>query len=162
MIFAGLFSGCSVKKYIKPDEYLIGKYTLQIDDKKAGLNSSELKSFFRPKKNARLLGSHWKLSNYYKALEKPTKFNKWKNKNFGEYPAFYDEPLAIRIKQKMQKYLDNVGYFHSTVTYDIEFVNRIAKLHYLVKPAQPYRISEISYDIADTVLAGFFNDKVQK
>jgi len=162
IFLVGMFSGCSIKKYIKKDEFLVNKYKLKLETKHEELDPSDLRDFFRPKPNSKTLGIHWKLHNYFKSIEKPTKFNKWRNKNFGEYPAMYSGDDADRIEYKMEKYLDNIGFFHSKVKHTVEFKKKSVNLIYTVKPAQPYLISEISYDVSDTVLNGFFKKNIEK
>ena len=120
-----LISACSVKKYMNEGDFLVGKYKLEMTKKHEKIQTSELKSFFKPKPNASLFGSRWKLHNYYKAIEKPTKFNRWMNKNFGEEPVMYDEDAAERIKIKLRKYLHNVGFFKSNVTQEVIYKTQL-------------------------------------
>ncbi len=157
-----LISGCSVKKYLNEGDYIISKYKLQFTHKPEEIKSSDLRSFFKPKPNASFLGSRWKLHNYYKAQEKPTKFNKWLERSVGEYPVLYDEDAAERIRYKIQKYLDNIGFFHSSVSFEVTFGKKTAELVYTVKPAEPYRIKKITYEIPDTLVRSFFNSELKK
>ena len=113
-----LISGCAVKKHLKEDQYLINKYRINIENKHSAISNSELRSFFRPKPNSKFLGVRWKLSTYYKLQKKRSKFNNWRYENFGEDPNFYEEDFADRIAYKMERYLDNIGFFNSKVTYE--------------------------------------------
>ena len=162
VILFGLFSGCSVKKYLLEDEFLINKYAITVKDKPAEIETSELRSLLRPKPNARILGVFWKLSNNYRYQNNPTKFNKWRDKNFGEYPVFYESDHAERIADKLEGYLDNIGFFNSKVSFEVEYKKKKVNLSYYVEPAQPYYISSISYDVADTVVNRFFNANLKK
>ncbi len=156
MAFA-LLQSCSVKKYLGKDEYLIRKYTVKIENNPGEIDIADLRSFFKPKPNQSFLGIYFKLNAYYKAQQKDTRYNRWRNKNFGEYPVIYDEDDAVRIARKMEKYLDNVGFFKSKVDFDVDYKKKKVKLNYTVWPATPYRISKITYDIPDTLIRSFFN-----
>lgn len=155
-------SGCSVKKYINKDEYLVGKYIVKIEDKPEEIDLSDLRTLLRPKPNKRFLGATWKLHNYFKYQEKKSKFNKWRDKNFGEYPVYFDEDQAERSNYKLERYLDNIGFFKSKVTDTAVFSGINADIHFTIFPSEPYRISEISYDIPDTTMATFFNGNLKK
>jgi outer membrane protein assembly factor BamA len=157
LLISWLFSGCGTKKYISDKEQFINKYKVSVANKPSEIPLSELKSFFRPKANRKILGVRWKLSTYYKLqTKKQTKFRRWLFRNFGEEPVFYEEDRADRIAYKMEKYLDNLGFFNSDVSYTLNEGKKQVDLIYHVKPAQPYLIRKISYDIADTVLKRFF------
>ena len=155
-------SGCTVKKYLGENDNLINSYKLNVENKPDEIAASELKSFFRPKPNSKFLGIRWKLSNYYRFKKKPSKFNNWRYKNFGEDPNLYIEEDAERIAYKLEKYLDNIGFFNSEVGFEVVFGRKQVNLIYNVKPAHPYRICEISYDIQDTVIRKFFNEKIDE
>ena len=138
-------------------EYFVNKYKLSLEEKKEGIDNSDLRSFFRPEPNSNVLGSRWKVRNHYKAKVKPTKFNKWLDKNFGEYPVYYDEASADRIKIKLRRYLDNVGYFNSKVSFELEYKKKSLDIIYHIETPAPYRISELKYEVADSVLRTFFD-----
>ena len=58
--------------------------------------------------------------------------------------------------------MDNVGFFNSKVSHTVEYKKRSVNLIYAIEPAQPYLISEISYDVSDTLLNGFFKKNIEK
>lgn len=161
VLLAWLLTGCAVKKYLADDDYLLNRYKLEIKDKPDQIEANELRSFFKPKPNDKFLGVRWKLSNYYSAKANPTKFNKWKEKHFVEDPVPYSDELAQRIAFKIRKYLDNIGFFNSQVTYKVEYGRKQANVIYIVKPAKPYIIESISYDISDTAIRHFFIKKIK-
>lgn len=143
-------------------EFFINKYKVGLTTKHAEIKPSDLRTFFKPKANANIVGSRWKVHNHYKFKEKPTKFNKWLDKSFGEDPVMYDEDAAERIKTKMHKYLGNIGFFNSKVSYTLNYRKKSVDLLYSVTPSKPYHISQISYDVQDSVLRTFFNKKLHK
>jgi outer membrane protein assembly factor BamA len=157
-----LFSGCAVKKYIPEDNSLVNKYFIQIENKPEEISTADLRSFLRPRPNKKILGIRFKLHHYYRGRVKPTKFNKWKAKNFGEEPVYFEEEHVERLAKKMEGYLDNIGFFHSRVWFDVSHVDKLSNVTFKIKPTTPYRIKKITYDIRDTVLAGYFNRKTDK
>ncbi|HEY9115229.1 MAG TPA: BamA/TamA family outer membrane protein [Bacteroidales bacterium] len=151
------FASCGVKKHLKQDEYLVNKYSLKIENKPEKFDASDVKTLFRPRPNKKIFGIRAGLSFYFKEQKNPTKFNKWLYKNFGEEPVLFDEDQEDQISVKIEKYLDNIGYFNSTISEKTTFKNKKAHLTYTVILGQPYLISSISYDIPDSVLRNYFN-----
>jgi len=155
-------ASCGVKKYLQKDEYLINKYSLKIENKPEKFDAADLKTLFRPRPNKKIFGLRIGLSFYYKKEKKPTKFNNWLFKTFGEEPVFYDEGQANQISVKIEKYLDNVGYFKSNVTELSQIAKKQANLNYTVNMAKPYIISSINYNITDTLLKSYFEKTLDK
>jgi len=147
---------------LKEDEYLINKYSLKFENKPEKFDPADLKSLLRPKPNKKILGIRAGVSFYYKKENKPTKFNKWRFRNFGEEPVLYDEDQANQLSVKLEKYLDNVGYFKSNVSEETKIKNKKAHLIYTINMAKPYIISSITYDIPDTALRRYFNRTLKK
>lgn len=73
----------------------------------------------------------------------------------GEPPAILDSSKTHRSAQQIGLYLNNKGYFNSTVRDTIIYPwfqrkrHRKAIVMYIVEPAQPYTIRNISWDIRD-------------
>lgn len=159
---AWLLAGCAVKKYVKENEQLANKYTLDIQDKPEEIQQSELKAFIRPRPNKKILGVRFKLSTYYKLQRKQSKFNKWLYKSFGEEPVFYDEEEVDRMVIKMEKYLNNIGFFHSKVNYSLKEGTKQVDIHFEVIPTEPYRIKRLTYIIPDPDLKNFFYKEISE
>lgn len=158
LLFLTVFlTSCAVKKYLKDDEYLVNKYSLKIENKPEKFDPADIKTLFRPRPNKKILGLRTGVSFYYKEQKKASKFNKWLNKSFGESPVLYEEDVAEQISVKIEKYLDNVGYFNSEVSQVTNFKKQTANLSYTVKMKQPYIISSIEYEIPDTLLKSYFS-----
>lgn len=162
MLVASLFSGCAVKKYMKDDEVLINKYKISLSEKIPEIDNSTLRSFLKPVPNKKIIGIRSQLGIYFKHHSREKKFNKWMTRNFGEPPVFYMEQDADKISYRLKQYLNNIGFFNSDVLYTTAFGDKIVNVHYQIVPATPYRISELSYDIPDTILSGFVFSKLDK
>ncbi len=157
LIFLSLFAlaGCNVKKNLNNDQYLIKNYRISVKGKHTDISTSEIRSLMKPEPNSKFLLMRFKLWTYYKYQKKQSKFNKWLYKHFSEEPALYNEHTTKLISRKIERYLNNTGYFNSDVTYDITFKNKLASIKYIIKPTTPYRINEFTYDIPDSLLASF-------
>jgi len=150
-----LISSCSVKKNLDKDQYLINKYKINLEGKHPEISTSELKTLLLPQPNSKFLFMRFKVWAYYKYHKKQSKFNTWLNKHFGEEPAIYNKKTTENITHKMNRYLNNVGYFNSTINFKTNFKKKIVNITFVIVPATPYRVTEINYDITDTLLQSF-------
>jgi outer membrane protein assembly factor BamA len=147
-----LLSGCSAKKYVGDSDHLIKKYTVSVDGKHPEISSSELRTLCRPKPNSKTVFFRAKLYYYFRHEKKPTRLNTWLNKHFGEPPAYYTVEEADAVTKNMIRYLNNTGFFYSEVSHTVSYRKKTAKVHFHIKPAKPYRIKSIKYDIPDTTI----------
>ncbi len=156
-----IISSCGVKKNLQKDQFLIKKYKITIDGKHPEISLSKLKTVLSPPPNSKLLSIRTKLWIHYKYLKNKSKFNTWLNSHFGEDPVFYSEKNIIHTTNKMSRYLNNIGFFNSKVNYKTDLHNHEAKVRYTIKPAIPYRITNISYVISDSLLSSFFYKNIK-
>ncbi len=147
-----LFSGCSVKKYVGKNDYLIKGYKVKVEGDHPEISFSELRSLCRPKPNSKTIYFRFKLYNYYRHQAKKTKFRTWLNKHFSEPPAFYSQEDANMVVRNMNRYLNNVGFFNSKTDFSVDFGHKVAKVTFKVTPSTPYRIESIEYQIADSLV----------
>lgn len=151
-----MLSGCSVKKYLSDEQVLMNRYRVSVEGTHPTISTSELRTLMRPSPNSRFIFFRFKLWAYLRYQKKQSGFNNWLNKNFGEEPVLYNVKNMENIKRKMDRYLNNVGYFHSNVDFTVKYGRKTANVRFLIIPSKPYRISEITYDISDTLLKSFF------
>ena len=157
-----MLSGCAVKKYLGKDEVLINKYKISLSEKTPDIDHAVLRTFLKPVPNKKVLWVRAQLGIYFRHHSREKKFNKWMTRNFGEPPVFYVEEDAERISRRLEQYLDNIGFFNSDVQYSTVFGNKTVDLHYLIRPAIPYRISELTYEIPDSLLRSFVFSKLDE
>ncbi len=162
LLLTGLLSGCAVKKYLKDDEFLINKYRINLSKKNPAISQSTLRTFLKPVPNKKLLGIRFKLGIYYKHRNGDKKFNKWMIKNFSEPPVFYEQEEAERIKRRLKQYLNNIGFFHSEIQLQPRFSTKTVDVYFNITPAEPYRISDLTYDIPDSLLRSFVFSQLDK
>ena len=160
-LFALLFiliSGCSVRKYVNKNEHLIKSYKIDIEGKYDEISRSELKTFLKPKPNTKTIFFRTKLYNYYRYQQRKTKFRSWLYSHFGEEPAYYNTLDVDLVVKNMDRYLNNIGFFNSKITYQVKFTNKMAKVMFVITPSIPFKIESIQYDIADTQVKRFLFD----
>ena len=162
LLLAGLFSGCTVRKYLKDDEYLINKYKITLSEKNDNIQQSVLRTFLKPLPNKKFLGFRFQLGIYFKHHSGERKYDKWLIKNFSEPPVFYRQEDAEKISRRLGQYLNNIGFFNSTVNYTPIIHKKKVKLHFEIIPALPYRISKISYEISDTLVRKYVFSQLDK
>lgn len=97
-----------------------------------------------------------------------TLFGEWLL-NIGEAPVVCDSFLVRKSSQQMKFYLNNKGYFLSTVKDSIHYNNKgnKATVYYKINLNTPYHINDITYEIRDEkiktyVLTDTLNSLLQK
>ena len=148
-------ASCSVKKYIPKDQQLTQKYSVSVVTKPDEVKISDLKDLIKPKANSSFLLWKPKLYYYFRNEKKPTKFNNWLNKNYGEEPVYTETTDLEKSCRNMETYLENIGFFNSKVEYFIKAKGINDKITFLVNLSTPYKISNIDYDIKDSVAKSF-------
>ena len=146
--------GCSATKYVPQGDYLLKKNKLTLVDKKqltSETRSLEIEAYIQQRPNKRLFGVAAALG-FYNATD--TAKNGWWQKfwrdKIGEPPVILDSSLIQKSTDEIELFLISNGYFNSQVK-DTVIVNpkRKATVEYIVTPNEPYRISELNYDIKD-------------
>ncbi len=156
VLVLGLISACSVQKYIPGQSLLINKNKLLIDNHDfPDVQPTDILPYLQPKPNKRFLLTRIPLWYYYRHASHPTKINTLINQKFGEEPAyFYADDAKISVR-KIQKYLNDIGFFHSKITYQFIKKGKFVDVIYHIKLSQPYRYDSISYQVQDTSLLLF-------
>jgi len=71
----------------------------------------------------------------------------------GEPPVIYDSLLIKKSVQQIKFYLNNKGYFLNTVKDSIQYErHKKVNVYFNIKTNTPYKINNVSYEIADTLL----------
>ena len=148
-------SSCSVKKFIPQGNQITVKYSVKLNDKPEEVSFSELRGLIKPKANGKFLFWMPKLYYYFRHIDKPTKFNTWLNKNYGEEPVYSDKYNLDKVSSNMEIYLDNIGFFNSKVIYKIHSKKIKDKVVFKVELGTPYHIRSIKYDIKDSLLSSY-------
>jgi outer membrane protein assembly factor BamA len=177
------FYSCNPAKKLKPGEYLLQKNHLINKDTKLNNNDIESYLKQKPNRKI-LLFIRFHLWLYNQANEdrvkrkrilhdqkierknskrtakgKKTKksdrqlFGEWLL-NIGEPPVIYDSTLAEKSARQIKSFLNNKGYFISTVRDSVHFKRRKrAETYYIIEASAPYTINNVEYSINDAQLA---------
>jgi len=111
----------------------------------------------QPKHNKKILFWRVQLWQYYQNQKKHTKFSAWRNKKLGEQPVYFYKEDALRNARNMEKYLDDIGFFHSRVKYSFEYLKKkkLVNVNYQIIPAKPYHYDSVRFVIEDSTLRPF-------
>ena len=120
-----LASGCNVGKFLPAGEKLYRGATVKVQkqkDVKASVKSlrKQLQLSARPKPNKFILGRPYKVWWWYVIGEpkRPKGFKAFLRDKLGEPPVLSNRVNTKVTAENMNAYLDNIGYFHSTVKGD--------------------------------------------
>ena len=155
MLVAVMMSSCSLRRFVPEGKYLVQSNKVVIEEKGTEISKSGISQYISLKPYKNTFQTNIPTWIYYKNERRPkSSFWKWMNKNFGNAPVYYDKAEANNSSKQMTRYLDNVGYFNSTVTHTVKTRKRKkkAKITYHVYPAQPYTVNEIDYIIEDSLV----------
>lgn len=146
-------TSCNINRFVPEGKYLVQKNTVTIEKKKTTISKSELSSYISLKPYKSTFQTKMPLWIYYKWERNPkSKFWIWMNDRFGKEPVYYDKTGADNSANQMMLYLDNVGYFHSTVTHTVKAKRKRAKVTYHVYPTEPYHVKKLDHVINDTLI----------
>jgi outer membrane protein assembly factor BamA len=140
-------TSCSLKRNLSDGQSIVKKNKIEIKSAAAKNKnlSDDLKAYIMPPANKSLFNMNVWLYNQHQ-----TKFKKQLQKLNDAPPSYFDEQKTVRSSQKMTSYLQNKGYFGSTVTYSYKTKKHNPKkmlVTYHAVVAKPYTINEIEYKI---------------
>jgi len=161
LFFVGqLVLSCTARRLIPEGKYIVHKNTVELSKKKEGFTRSDLSSFVGQRPNKNFLGVRFPLWVYY-MTEKNTdrKLWRWVNEKVGNPPVYLDKDLCESAASQMTRYLDNVGYFNSTVIPEVHYKKFKAEVVYKVQTTAPYRLNEFQYAVSDSSLAEWLAPK---
>ncbi len=162
LLLAGV-SSCSVQKFVPKGKYLVNNSKVILPDKSyPEIKTADLKPYTQPKRNKKFLFWRARLWNYYQNEKKHTKFSEWRNKKIGEQPVYFYTEDAARNALNMEKYLGDIGFFHSKVDYSFNYLkkNKLVNIVYKVMPAKPYHYDTVRLVIEDTTLNPFLKNHI--
>ncbi|RLD60528.1 MAG: hypothetical protein DRJ05_04510 [Bacteroidetes bacterium] len=148
-----VISSCSTTKHLEKNESLLIHNKIEITNPVKGVSAEDLFSLIQQKSNTRMLNV--------------VPFKLWLhsfNKKWGEPPVIFDEGLVAEGKDQMLKYLENIGYFDSKISFNQEIKKtneKKLKAKYRITLSQPYTLRNIDYQISDdSIKSLFLNDTI--
>lgn len=158
LLVAVMMSSCSLRRFVPEGKYLVKSNKVVIEKKGTEISKSGISKYISLKPYKSTFQTNIPTWIYFKYERKPKNaFWKWMDKNFGRQPTFYDESEANNSAKQMMRYLDNVGYFNSSVTHEVKTKKwkKTAKVTYRVYPNQPYRVNNLDYVIEDSLIRSY-------
>lgn len=137
-------AACSTTRALSPDELLLRKATVQVNDK--SFNANSLNSYVLQKPNAYILGVNPFLYVYNWAGDGQSGLQRL-FRRLGTEPVVFNPSKVEESVTAMRNHLRYMGYYGSTVESDVQVKDRKVYVFYYVTPGKRYRISAIDYDI---------------
>ncbi|MFM7022784.1 MAG: BamA/TamA family outer membrane protein [Flavobacteriales bacterium] len=168
-----LLFACKSTHYVPDDKYLLSKNEVKIKGDHS-FDDEELKMYIKQKPNNTILFGSWKfyLTAYnFLNREKDAKEEYLKEKHglftrvrlkskeaIGEEPVILDTTKIIYSTKQMRTYLQNKGYYHSNINYEIHYSKRKkAKVLYHITLNDPFIINDIKAKSADPfILSSYY------
>lgn len=138
-----LLNSCSTTKRLKENEYMLVKNEIKVVKNHKEFSASNLESLIQQQPNKKFFGII------------PIKLI-WNSmfRNSGEPPVILDKSLIEESKTQMVQYLNNSGFYGSSIQDSIATVGnekkKKRKVVYELTLSKPYRIQKIDYNIPDT------------
>lgn len=152
-----VFAGCNTTRYVPRESYLLQDVNIDVDN--SSVSKDKLSMQLRQKENLRILGV-MKFHLWLYNLSSKKKENGW-FKRIGEPPVIYDQGLKQKSIQQMSQYLSNKGYYHAQVSDTVFIKKKKAKVRYMIKTGDPYKIQSVHYQINDKKVAEYI-DNIRK
>lgn len=152
LIFMATLWSCSVSHIIPNNQYLLERVEVKSDDD--ALDGTTLQSYVRQRANSRWF-SIFKvpLHTYALAGQDTTRWLNRTLRNMGEAPVLFDTLQARLSVDDLTRAMQNMGYMHARTTLITRRHGKRVTALYKLHPGEPYRISSVKYDIADSTIA---------
>ncbi len=131
---------CSTTKYIPEGNYLLDKVNLKIDTK--DVSAGEMASYIQQKPN----DPKFRLRIYNMVKGDTSKWIDRTIRKMGKPPVIYSQRLMQQSIKELTIEMKNKGYLNAQVTSQIDTVNKKARITYLIKNNEPYRIHSYTID----------------
>ena len=144
-----LFS-CHPTKYVPEGETLLEKNKFKINH--GGIKPSQVEPYARQKPNKRIFGARFHLGLYNMSdIDKEKGINKWL-RDIGEEPVIFDAHTMHRSADQIRSFVSSKGYFDAEVFDSVKTEKQRSTVIYNINITTPYKIRNITYDIADANL----------
>ena len=169
VLILGLFSSCSVDKFLQKDQYIVGINKIQLQNvssrrTKVSLQT-ELTTLYKQKDLPDILIGKSKAGAWFWFKQQrdtfPSRFNRWLYQSFAKEPAIYNQKSMESTVKNMKQYLQNVGYLKPNVVGDHDFKDKdkgLATITYTVDPGTLYVIDTLLIESSDTPISYLLND----
>ncbi len=136
--------------------YLLVKNTIK--NHNTYLPTDELEGFLQQNAMTGRLAPYFRPGVYFyerSYVGKENKFKLFQRKSLGKKPVILDTLLAVTTVDKLGQYLENKGFYHSTVSKTINYKRKTATVTYQINSGPPCIVNKFNYFVPDTVMSGF-------
>lgn len=150
-----LLGSCNVTKKIPEGSYLLVNNKIEINTKK--ISKDDLSGYFQQEPNKTFLGIFRPGISIYNwgTKGKDSKFKKWLRTKVGNAPVILDTNMTTIGLKQMGLYLNNIGYFNSTLSDTVVYKKKKATVVYRIHVTTPYKVQHLNWSITDSTLASF-------
>ncbi|MEL7223126.1 MAG: hypothetical protein AAGJ93_17510, partial [Bacteroidota bacterium] len=149
-----LLFGCNSTKFLKSDEFLLDKNTVEIKQKveNKGDLAYELSTYYRQKPNSNFFTVFPREWQYFRLSDKED-LNAWqrfKFRSFAEEPAIYNDSLTSITALDMQTYLKYKGYLRAKVIPQRDPRKKKMRVSYYALPDARFILDTINFNSTDS------------
>ena len=163
LLLALVASSCNTTKYVKADELLYTGEEVELANPEQVVREGDVVADLTdlavpdPNNGFKL----WVYNNFGTPGEEKGFFN-WLQRLFGEPPSLFEVRDAERSVYRMEDYLNDIGYFGSTVTFDtiVSDSNKVS-VKYTMTSRGRYKVRDIYYPDDSTRLGSMLRNEAQ-
>ena len=145
---AAMLASCSTTRVLADGECRLARNEVHIGGD-AKLNAGNLSQYVKQKPNSSLIFGWNPFLNVYNWTGGKDNFFGRLFRKIGTPPVIFRPDLVESSAENIERHLEYLGYYGSTVEPEVEIRKKIAKVTYNVTPGLRYRISDIEYKIPD-------------
>jgi len=151
-------AACNPTKYVPSGDLLLNNNEIAISQGDQPLpetvSRGAMKPYIRQQPNKKIFGVRFHLGLFNLSDVDKEKWPHGWLRRIGEEPVIFDEIAAKRSAGQIQSYLWSKGFFNARVNDTVTVSGQEAKVVYDIEPGRPYTITDIRYEIQDSVLRG--------
>ncbi|MBK9484148.1 MAG: BamA/TamA family outer membrane protein [Chitinophagaceae bacterium] len=159
MVLLVAASSCSVRRFLPPGEKLYKGSTIVVQKNPEVKQTNKqlkkhLKQAVSPRRNKFLLGQPYKVWWWYVIGESKNErgLKPFLRKKLGEAPVLSSKVNAVVTAENMQSFMENTGYFHTTVQGDTVNISYFTEAIYTVQVQPQYHLKSITWVSDSTAL----------
>lgn len=145
---AAMLASCSTTRVLADGEMRLAKNEVRIEgDTK--LNAGNLSQYVKQKPNSSLIFGWNPFLNVYNWTGGKDNFFGRLFRKIGTPPVVFRPDLVESSAENIERHLEYLGYYGSTVEPVVDIKKKIAKVTYKVTPGIQYRIKDVTYHLPD-------------
>lgn len=146
---------CSTTKLLPEGSSRLAQNKIEVVKGKH-LDANDLSQYIRQQPNKYLMFGWNPLINVYNWSDGSGKGINKVFEKIGEAPVEFDPYMVEASIENITRHLDYIGYYNSEVSSQVNTVERISKVKYIVNPGKRYRIDRIVYEVPEGDFAEAF------